>query len=65
MLAGMSDEIAVFVLRGSYVQSLAISLLQRNAVEGCITHDADLAMLEPEARDQFGRRLGGHCRRGQ
>src|SRR5204863_4279694 len=40
-------------------------LLRRNAVEGCITHNADLAMLEAEAGDQFCRGLGGQCRRGQ
>jgi len=39
-------------------------LLQRDAIEGCIAHDADLAMLEAEAGDQFGRRLGGHRGRG-
>src|SRR5215213_285792 len=42
-----------------------LCLLQRNAVERCITNDADLAMLEAETGDQFGRRFGGHCRRGQ
>ena len=30
-------------------------LLQRNAVESCVAHDADLAMLEAETGDQFGR----------
>ncbi len=30
-------------------------LLQRDAIEGCIAHDADLAMLEAVAGDQFGR----------
>ena len=40
-------------------------LLQRDAIEGCIAHDADLAVLEAEAGDQFGRRLGGHHGRGQ
>src|SRR4051794_34024053 len=39
-------------------------LIQRNAVEGCVARDTDLAMLEPEAGDQFGRRLG-HYRGGQ
>src|SRR5882724_9605068 len=40
-------------------------LVQRNAVEGCITCDANLAMFEAKAGDQFGRRLGGDRRRGQ
>jgi hypothetical protein len=40
-------------------------LLQRDAIEGCIAHDADLAVFEAEAGDQFGRRLGGHHGRGK
>src|SRR6478735_5806323 len=40
-------------------------LLQRDAIKGCIAHDTDLAVLEAEAGDQFGRRLGGHHGRGQ
>src|SRR5262245_49229341 len=40
-------------------------LLHRDAVEGRLTHDADLAMLETEAGAQFGRRRGSHGRRSQ
>ena len=40
-------------------------LLQRDAIEGCIAHDADLAVFEAEAGDQFGRQLGGHHGRGK
>src|SRR4051812_6883043 len=40
-------------------------LIQGDAVKGCVASDSGLAMLEPEARDQFRRRLGGHYRGGQ
>jgi len=40
-------------------------LLQRDAVESCITYDADLAMLEAEGGDLFGRGLSRDHRNGR
>ncbi len=42
-----------------------VRLVHGDAVEGRIADDADLAMLEAEAGDQFGGRLGHYGRGGE
>ncbi len=48
LLATFTDEIAAFVLRDNYVQSAAISLLERNAAKALDDHAELIRLLERE-----------------
>ena len=48
LLAGMTEEIARFVLRDNYVQSAAISLLSQNAAQRLDDHAELMRLLERE-----------------
>jgi glutamate dehydrogenase len=48
LLASMTDDIARFVLRDNYVQSMAVSLLQSNAAQRLDEHGELIRMLERE-----------------
>jgi glutamate dehydrogenase len=48
LLAGMTEEIARFVLRDNYVQSAAISLLEQNAAQRLDDHAELMRLLERE-----------------
>src|SRR4051794_25035080 len=58
-------ERAERVMTKNALRRHGLCLLHRDAIEGRVTHDADLPVLKAEAGDQFGRRLGRQRRPGQ